>query len=96
MNDANATPTHADRTVSVQLFGAFRQFGDDCAVVVTIPDQARAVDLRRALQAHYAGNDSALALLEASAFATDRAVLDDADRLPSDEPLSILPPVCGG
>jgi len=36
-------------------------------------------------------------LLKASAFATDRRVLDDeSERLPSDEPLSVLPPVCGG
>jgi len=96
MNETTATPTRTGQPVSVKLFGAFRQFSDDSAVRVTVPDDARAADLRRALQAYYAGNDNALALLAASALATDRTVLDDADRLPPGEPLSILPPVCGG
>lgn len=94
MNDATATP--ADQSVSIRLFGAFRQFGDDSTVAITIPHNARISDVREALKAHYAGNDNAVALLKASAFATDRSVLDDGDHLPEGESLSILPPVCGG
>jgi len=96
MNDTTANPNRSDQSVSVRLFGAFRQFDSDSAVRVTVPEDARAADLRRALQAHYAGNDNALALLAASALATDRKVLDEEDALPPGEPLSILPPVCGG
>lgn len=96
MTEASASPTQTEQTISIRLFGAFRQFGDDSAVTVTISDNARVTELRRALQAHYAGNDNALALLKASAFATDRAVLDEGSPLPRNEPLSILPPVCGG
>lgn len=96
MNDATATPSKANQTLSIRLFGAFRQFSDDSTVTVVIPDNACIADVRQALQDHYAGNDNALALLKASAFATDQAVLDDAERLPQGEPLSILPPVCGG
>jgi len=96
MNETPATPTRADQQVSIRLFGAFRQFGADNAVTLTLPDHARVADLRQALQAHYAGNDNALSLLAASALATDHKVLDEEDALPPGEPLSILPPVCGG
>ncbi|QOC22456.1 MoaD/ThiS family protein [Wenzhouxiangella sp. AB-CW3] len=94
MNDATATDNNV--TISIRLFGAFRQFGDDSTVTVTLPGNAQVRDVREALKAHYAGDDNALALLKASAFATDQAVLDDDDSLPEGEPLSILPPVCGG
>jgi len=96
MNDTIANPTRTGKQISIRLFGAFRQFGDDSAVQVTVPDNARMADLRQALQDHFADNENALSLLAASAFATDRAVLDEDDRLPRDEPLAILPPVCGG
>ncbi|MDT8410140.1 MAG: MoaD/ThiS family protein [Wenzhouxiangellaceae bacterium] len=82
--------------VSVRLYGAFRQFGQESTLDVSLPLDARVADLRVGLAQHYAGNDSALALLQASAFATDQAVLDEHEALPQDQPISILPPVCGG
>ncbi|GEM_PF-354548 len=84
------------RTVPVRLFGAFRQFGDPPVVDVPLPDRARVTDLRSGLAEHYAGNDNALSLLRASAFATDETVLDDSDPVPQGRNLSVLPPVCGG
>ena len=94
-NKTNKT-NQANQTVSIRMFGAFRQFGPESTVNLTVPQEARVADIRQAMQSHFAGNDNALALLKASAFATDKAVLDDDDWLPSGEPVSILPPVCGG
>jgi len=96
MNDTFANPIRNGKQIPIRLFGAFRQFGGDSAVQVTVPDNARVADLRQALQDHFAGNENALSLLAASAFATDRAVLDEHDPVPRNEPLAILPPVCGG
>jgi sulfur-carrier protein len=96
MTHESAVQTEPTITVSVKLFGAFRQFGPETAVELTVPASARVADLRAAFAGHYQGNDNALALLKASAFATDQAVLDDDDELPTNQPLSVLPPVCGG
>ena len=82
--------------VNIRLFGAFRQFSDQDSLSVNVPTDCRAADLRRAFAGHFDGNSNALALLDASAFATDEAILDDEDRVPVDRELSILPPVCGG
>lgn len=94
MNDPTATP--AGQTVSIQLFGAFRQFGDTGEVTLAVPEQACIADVREAMRLHYAGNDKALALLRASAFADDERVLDDAEAVPTRSALAVLPPVCGG
>jgi len=97
MTQATASQTNkTNQTVSIRMFGAFRQFSPDSTVNLTVPQEARVADLRQAMQIHFAGNDNALALLNASAFATDKAVLDDEDPVPRDEALSVLPPVCGG
>ena len=96
MNHESALQAEPATTVSLKLFGAFRQFGPETEVEMSVPDNARVTDLRAALARHYQGNDNALSLLKASAFATDQAVLDDDDDLPTHQPLSILPPVCGG
>jgi len=86
----------AKQALSVRLFGAFRQFGEDSSVNLVVPPAACIADLRQALQNHFGDNDNALALLEASAFATDQAILQEDDQLPPGEQLSIIPPVCGG
>ncbi len=100
MNEATHPQTNktnqTNQTVSIRLFGAFRQFGPESTINLMVPKEARVADIRQAMQSHFAGNDNALALLKASAFATDKAVLDDEDPVPRDESLSVLPPVCGG
>ncbi len=82
--------------VPVRLFGAFRQFSPESSVEIRLAAGARVADLRTGFAELFAGNDNALALLKASAFATDQAVLDDNDPVPLEQPLSVLPPVCGG
>jgi molybdopterin converting factor small subunit len=81
--------------IRVRLFGAFRQFAEGPAMALTVPAGGSVADVRKAFAARFQGNDNALALLKASAFATDQSVLDDDDALPDAE-LSVLPPVCGG
>lgn len=83
-----------NQSITVRLFGAFRQGNPDSALSVEIPQGGRVADLRRAMESALP-NDNARSLLKASAFATDSAVLDDDDVVPEGE-ISILPPVCGG
>jgi len=84
-------------SIEVQMFGGFRQFVPEGTLVVDTGNAETVYDLRREVERALAGDDNALMLLKASAFATDRRVLDDeSERYPSGEPLSVLPPVCGG
>ena len=83
------------RQVEVKLFGAFRQYSPDKAIVVNLPEEASVAKLRQAFSEQL-GDDNARALLRSSAFATDEAVLEESDPVPTGRSLSILPPVCGG
>lgn len=83
------------RKIDVQLFGAFRQYGDGAASLpVTVSESATVGALREAFAASLS-DDNARALLAASIFATDHAMLQDHDAIP-DGAISVLPPVCGG
>ena len=82
------------RQIPVRLFGAFRQERSDPTLTVEVGTDARVAELRQAMHAAL-DSDSARALLQASAFATDTEVLDDDQPVPERE-ISILPPVCGG
>ncbi|MCP1727281.1 molybdopterin converting factor small subunit [Natronospira proteinivora] len=83
------------RKIDVKLYGAFRQYSPNKSVTVSLPAEATVSSLRQAFAEQF-DDDNARALLKASAFATDEAVLDEQEPVPSDKPLSILPPVCGG
>lgn len=92
--------THADapaKPLEVRLFGGFRQFIQAGTLAVDATEVQTVSDLRRQLERALGNDDNALMLLKASAFATDRRVLEDeAEPVPEGESLSLLPPVCGG
>lgn len=81
--------------IAIRLFGAFRDQADDAEIRVSLPDGATVETLREAFR-EALSNDNARALLRASAFATDDAILDDSEPVPADRDIAILPPVCGG
>lgn len=84
--------------VQVSLFGVFRSFDPGAQVVLDVPDGARVTELRQALEqygnAHWPGFNPAL--LRRSAFASETNVLREADALPADGRMAVLPPVSGG
>lgn len=84
--------------VTLSLFGAFRSFDPGAQVTLELADGACVADLRAALdaygQAHWPGFSPGL--LQRSAFASDTTVLRDAEALPADGRMAILPPVSGG
>ena len=82
--------------IEVRLFGGFRQFVDQPQVSVGVASDARVGDLRRAVEAHFDSSTNAGMLVRASAFATDKRILDDGEPVPFDAELSLLPPVSGG
>jgi molybdopterin synthase catalytic subunit/molybdopterin synthase sulfur carrier subunit len=84
------------RQVRIQLFGGFRQHSERPELAVEVPPSATVAALKREVAKAFADNPAAQDLLNASAIATDRRVLADDERVPDDEPLALLPPVCGG
>lgn len=84
--------------VQVSLFGAFRSFDPTAQVVIDVPEGARVAELRHALEQYGSANWQGFnpALLRRSAFASETTVLREADALPSDGRMAVLPPVSGG
>lgn len=81
----------------IQLFGALREAEPGARLVVDAPARTVA-ELRAAVADAVASRwpPNALALLSHSAFASERSVLRDADAVPGDGRLALLPPVSGG
>jgi sulfur-carrier protein len=85
-------------TVTLSLFGAFRDYDPSGQVQLDLPADATIADLRTALDRHARAHWSGYRpeLLNASAFASSCEVLRDREPLPADGLLAILPPVSGG
>ncbi|HZX80425.1 MAG TPA: MoaD/ThiS family protein [Lysobacter sp.] len=84
------------RTIEIQLFGALREVAPSASIA--IESAAMHVgELREELAAAASAWPApARALLPRSAFASATTVLRDADPLPDDGRLALLPPVSGG
>jgi len=79
-------------TITMRLFGAFRQYGE--TVDFSVLTGSSAADVKEALgQVLGAG---VLPLIEDSVLANDNTVLPGDYVFDEDTKLSILPPVCGG
>jgi sulfur-carrier protein len=85
-------------TVTLSLFGAFREFEPTARLSLEVPEGARVADLRAAVDAHGRAHWSGFRpeLLRVSAFASEAEILRDGDALPADGQLAVLPPVSGG
>lgn len=84
-------------SIDLQLFGALRETEPGAHLV--LESAATTVrELRAELDAHAALHwpPQARALLARSAFASATTVLRDADAIPDDGVLALLPPVSGG
>lgn len=85
-------------TITLNLFGAFRDFVPEACLQLTVPDHATVADLRAALDAHGRRHWSGFRseLLRVSAFASEHELLREHDALPQDGRVAVLPPVSGG
>jgi len=84
--------------VQLSLFGGFRDYQSSGVVELEVMDGACVADVRAALAAHAESQWAGFrpGLLKSSAFASDTAVLREADPVPADGRMAILPPVSGG
>jgi molybdopterin converting factor small subunit len=83
-------------TVTIRLFGAFRDLAAQPEIAVEVPPGAKIADLRLALGRALGGGERALSLLSVSAIADAREILDESAALADGASLAVLPPVCGG
>lgn len=92
--------THAtsatDTTISINLFGAFRDFGDGSCVTVAFKKGMGVDAVKAEILASLGGGAALETLLSVSRLATEKVVLLDTDTLEDARALSILPPVAGG
>lgn len=79
-------------TLHIQLFGAFREYGE--SVELTVPEGSGAQVVRDALAQELGMSDKSL--ITDSALASENSVLDEQAIFEQDAKLAILPPVCGG
>jgi molybdopterin converting factor small subunit len=84
--------------VKIELFGAFRQFTKQDTLELSVEQGIKLPELRKALERalHETPNKSLQSLIESSAFADEKAILDESLSLDHDMTLAVLPPVCGG
>lgn len=83
----------------IQLFGAFRPYGNGETMVLEVPQGASVSEvkshLKAALRKACPDFDKA-ALVDESALADDTQILAEDMTLNANTTLAILPPVCGG
>jgi molybdopterin synthase sulfur carrier subunit len=86
-------------TLTLKLFGAFRDLEPAGEVSLELPAAARIADARAALDAYaraHWGEGFRPGLLAVSAFASEHDILRDADAIGEVRELALLPPVSGG
>jgi molybdopterin synthase sulfur carrier subunit len=83
--------------IELELFGALRglEAGDRVSLPVS---GGQVADLRAALQAHASARwpGASASILASCAFATSSEILRDAQPLPANGRMAVLPPVSGG
>lgn len=84
--------------VTVRLFGALSEYADPPQVDLQLDAGATVGELRARLGEYLQANAPGFreSLLRASAFADSRRVLREAEPIPGDGQLAVLPPVSGG
>jgi molybdopterin converting factor small subunit len=83
--------------VTLQLFGAFRTFGNQ--LKLSLKKNSTVSDIRKALLDQAPSSDMSFdkkALIEQSRFATETEVLSEATPLEPSMVITIIPPVSGG
>jgi sulfur-carrier protein len=87
------------KRTKVNLFGAFRQYGNGQNIELDLPENASLAQLRHAFICHLLEIDPTFRqqeLVFASAFADQNGVLTDEKISPFVGELAVLPPFCGG
>lgn len=85
-------------TLTLKLFGTFRNYGQELDLEVTENDQVSdlRVTLLETLKQQESNQEALVKLINTSRFATDKVILEESDSIKDINELAILPPVSGG
>lgn len=85
--------------VEITLFGSFRKFDNGTPVILNLPQGTNLNTIRNGLLAELTKrypDFNQQSLIDESALADEKQILDDSYIINQDVRLAILPPVCGG
>ena len=87
--------------ITLELFGASRDFSSKDYLEFIIKDQLKVKDLRKEiiyyLEENFKGNESFKKILENSAFCSeDNNIIEDNYKITKDQKIGIIPPIGGG
>lgn len=82
--------------LSIEIFGAFRDFRNDNLLFFDYADGMTVQDLKNLLKAEFQGQEPFVSLLSKSRIASETQILGDHDSLTGAGGYALLPPVNGG
>ena len=82
--------------ITVQLFGAFRDYDPSGKTEIAYRDNMTALDIKESLIKRLGGGASLERLISMSALADDETIYRDDAPIEKNKTLAILPPVAGG
>ena len=87
--------------ITVELFGASRDFSNKDYLEFIIKDQLEIKDLRKEiidyLEENFKGNESFKKIVENSAFCSEEnSIINDDYKITKDQKIGIIPPIGGG
>jgi molybdopterin converting factor small subunit len=87
--------------ITLELFGASRDFSNKDFLEFIIKDQLEVKDLRKEiiyyLEENFKGNESFKKIVENSAFCSeDNNIIEDNYKITKDQKIGIIPPIGGG
>ena len=87
--------------ITLELFGASRDFSNKDYLEFNIKDQLEVKDLRKEiiyyLEENFKGNESFKKIVENSAFCSeDNNIIEDNYKITKDQKIGIIPPIGGG
>ena len=87
--------------ITVELFGASRDFSNNDYLEFIIKDQLEIKDLRKKiidyLERNFEGNESFKKIVENSAFCSENNnIIEDNYKITKDQKIGIIPPIGGG
>lgn len=82
--------------ISVQLFGAFRDFNESNLLNIEYQDGMTVTDLKSALRHAFDGQEPFTSLLDRSRIADEKHIFSEGEDLTGAGDYAVLPPVNGG
>ena len=87
--------------ITLELFGASKDFSDNDHLEIKVQDKASVEDLRNEIIKHidknFKGNETFIKIVNSSAFCSENnEIISDNYKITKDQKIGIIPPIGGG